>query len=119
MNLNALDAEGIENVRLAAAAFVRGNSALVSSYKPLIEATIGAITIPVFALLTVTVASGSVLEFGPGVNVLVAYELEIEAGGIVRSRGHLTVNCTRVRKPSLGVFRPGVGSLTGFRPIFS
>jgi hypothetical protein len=118
--LNALDDEAIANVRIAARAFVRGNSQLVASYRPLVERVVGMVTIPVWAILTVTVASGSVLEFGPGVNVLVAHEVIIEAGGRIRSRGHLTVNCTKMRKPGKVVVRPTATTLVGaFRPIFS
>jgi hypothetical protein len=72
-------------------------------------------------LPSITVAAGSVLQFGPGVNALVAYEIEIEDGGVIRSQGHLTISCTKMTKPRK---RPGLttaGNLTigTFRPIFS
>jgi hypothetical protein len=118
----ALDGESVNNIRLAARAFVRGNSELVSSFKPVLEKVLGMITIPVWSFVTVRVARGSVLEFGPGVNALVAYEVIIEDGGTIRSRGHLTVNCTKLRKPGGGI-NPAIGPLTTtlgtFRPIFS
>jgi hypothetical protein len=119
-DLNTLDDEAITNVRLAARAYVRGNSQLVASYKSLVERVVGLVTIPVWAIVNVTVASGSVLEFGPGVNVLVAHEVTVESGGRIRSRGHLTVNCTKLRKPGRVVTRPLNPFLSGtvFRPIF-
>jgi len=120
-DLASLDTEAIENIRLAARAFVRGNSATVSSFRPLIEATVGRVTIPVFALKTVVVENGSVLEFGPGVNALVAYEVQIEQGGVIRSRGHLTVSCTKLVRPGRSVIR-GISATNltaAFRPIFS
>jgi hypothetical protein len=119
--LRQLDDDDLNNVRLAARAYVRGDSKLVTSYSPLFSRAIGTITIPVWPMLSVTVASGSVLHFGPGVHALVAYQVTIEDGGRIVSQGHLTVNCTRFRKP--GRVRPGLvvgGSLTTeFRPIFS
>jgi len=120
-HLRELDRDAVDNVRLAARAYVRGDSSLVASYSPLFAKTLGTITVPVWALLTVTVAAGSVLEFGPGVNALVAYQVIVEEGGRIVSRGHLTVSCTRFRKPGRFV-RPSVATgLTSsvFRPIFS
>jgi hypothetical protein len=123
-DLNLLDTEQVANVRVAARAFVRGQSELVASYRPLIERVVGPVIVPIFCLFNVKVPSGSVLEFGPGVNVLVAHEVEIENGGVIRSRGHLTVNCTSLKSP--GQFRPGLVRALGpvrlagtFRPIFS
>jgi hypothetical protein len=121
-DLNALDDESINNIRIAARAYVRGNSQLVASYRPLVERVVGQVTIPIWAILNVTVASGSVLEFGPGVNVLVAHKVTIESGGRIRSRGHLTVNCTSITKPGRIIARPLNPNLIGgavFRPIFS
>ena len=121
MDLRTLDDEAITNVRLAARAFVRGNSSLVTSYLPVIQRAVGTITIPVFVPLRVRVPAGTVLEFGTGINVLVAYEVEIENGGTIRSRGHLTISCTKLRRPGGGVIGPLAGGvLTGtFKPIFS
>lgn len=118
LDLRRLDDEALSNVRVAARAFVRGNSELVTSYRAIVERTLGTIQLPIWALLSVKVASGSVLEFGPGVNVLLAFEVEIESGGLIRSRGHLTVNCTNLRKPGRSILASRViaGS---FRPIFT
>lgn len=119
MDLSRLDDESVNNIRVAARAYVRGNSQLVASYRPIVERAIGQITLPIWPLLKVTVAAGSVLQFGPGVNVLVAWEVEIQEGGRIRSQGHLTVNCTRMRKPGRAVVvRPDIGFTGGFRPIF-
>jgi hypothetical protein len=118
--LRQMDDDDVNNVRLAARSFVRGDTRLVASFSPLFPRVIGTVIVPVWPLLSVTVASGSVLEFGPGVHALVAYQVTVEEGGRIVSRGHLTVNCTVFRKP--GRSRPftTVGALTGgFRPIFS
>jgi hypothetical protein len=124
--LSQLNSDDVENIRRAAYSFVRGNSELVSGYRPLIEAALGTITIPVFALLNVTVEAGSVLEFGPGVHALVAHQITIEFGGMIRTRRHLTINCTKMSRPSRPFLHATlatgvtVGSLArSFRPIFS
>ncbi|GEM_PF-1372124 len=120
-HLNQLDDDDLNNVRLAARAFVRGDSKLVASYSPLFTSVIGQITIPIWAMLTVTVHSGATLSFGPGVNTLVAYQVIIENGGRILSHGHLTVNCTKLVRPSGGAIRPTLvgGLTTAFRPIFN
>jgi hypothetical protein len=118
-DLASMDSESLTNVRIAAKAFVRGNSEVVASYRPVIEAAIGVVIIPIWAVLKVTVASGSVLEFGPGVNVLVAYEIEIEPGGIVRSHGHLTINCTKLTKTSSMIAKLKTPFVGAFKPMFS
>lgn len=97
--LRMLDADDVNNVRVAARAFVRGDSKMVTSYAPLFEKVIGRITIPVWPILSIHVASGSVLQFGTGVHALVAYQITIEEGGKIVSRGHLTVSCTKMNKP--------------------
>jgi hypothetical protein len=118
--LRMLDADDVNNVRLAARAFVRGDSKMVASYSPLFEKVIGRITIPVWPILSIHVASGSVLQFGTGVHALVAYQITIEEGGRIVSRGHLTVSCTRMNKPGRAVIRPLAKNLTtAFRPIFN
>jgi len=125
-DLRMLDADDVNNVRLAARAFVRGDSRLVGSFQPLFSSVIGKIIVPIWPLLSIHVASGSVLEFGPGVHALVAYEVIIEDGGKIVSRGHLTVNCTKMQQggrrfvgPPIRI-GPRVGGVAGgFRPIFS
>lgn len=117
VDLSSLDDEAVDNIRVAARAYVRGNSAMVASYKPIVEATIGRVTIPVWPLLTIRVASGSVLELGPGVHALVAYQVIVEQGGMIRSRGHLTINCTKLSKPGKIVINKNPIGI--FKPIFS
>lgn len=124
-DLRMLDADDVNNVRLAARAFVRGDARLVSSFKPIFPGVIGKITIPIWPVLSIHVAGGSVLEFGTGVHALVAYEITIEDGGRIVSRGHLTVNCTKMQQGGLRRFlgplvRTEIGGVAhGFRPIFS
>lgn len=112
IDLEKLSSADLDNIRIAARAYLRGNSALVASFKSILEATIGVVIMPVWPLLFVKVSSGSTLEFGPGVNVLVAYDIEIEDGGKIVSYGHLTVNCTKLRKvlPRV-VIKPHIGML--------
>lgn len=117
--LSQMDAAAVTDVRLAARAFVRGNSKLVASYAPLFSRIIGEVTIPVWPIFSVHVSKGSVLEFGKGVHALVAFEVVIEEGGLIRSHGNLTVNCVRLRRPSGGLTIPNLGLTTPFRPIFS
>ena len=130
--LRMLDSEDIDNVRLAARAFVRGDSRLVSSFQPLFSRVIGKITVPVWPLLSIYVARGAVLEFGTGVHALVAYEVTIEDGGKIVSRGHLSVSCTKMQQggrrrfvgpdlrtgPTISAVA-GRSVVGGFRPIFS
>lgn len=118
--LRMLDADDVENVRVAARAFVRGDSKMVASYSPLFEKVIGRITIPVWPILSIHIASGSTLQFGTGVHALVAHQITIEEGGKIVSRGHLTVSCTKMNKPGRMVITPFAKNLTtAFRPIFS
>jgi len=107
IDIDALEPQQLDNVRTAARAFLRGNSELVASFKPIIEHTIGTVELPVWPLLYVRVADGSTLEFGPGINVLVAYDIEIEGNGRIVSKGHLTVNATKLRKTGAVVIGPG------------
>jgi hypothetical protein len=98
IDFEKLTSADLDNIRIAARAYLRGNSALVASFKSILETIIGIVIVPVWPVLFVKVSSGSTLEFGPGVNVLVAYDIEIEDGGKIVSHGHLTVSCTKLRK---------------------
>ena len=118
-HLREMDEGDLSNIRAAARAYVRGDSRLVSSYEPLFTKAIGRITLPIWPLLSITVASGSTLEFGPGVNTLVAYQVIVEPGGKIVSRGHLTVNCTQFRRPGRFRVRPLGDLTTPFKPIFN
>jgi len=107
-DLEGLDSGELDNVRLAARAYLRGNSKALSSFKPIIERAIGRVDLPVWPVLNVTVADGSTLEFGPGVNVLAAHEVTIEGSGRIVSRGHLTVNATILRRTRQPFFTGGI-----------
>jgi hypothetical protein len=110
IDTSLLQAQHVENIRVAARAYLRGDSAVVSSYKPLIETYYGTIEIPVWVFVNVKVAAGSTLTFGPGVNALVACSVEIEEGGTILSYGHLTVDCTTLRRTfPLTSPSPGIG----------
>jgi hypothetical protein len=99
IEMEALDQVQLGSIRTAARAYLRGNSQLVAHFRPILDAVIGPITLPIWALFKVRVPRGATLEFGPGVNVLVAHEVEVEEGGRIVSWGHLTVNCTKLRRP--------------------
>lgn len=99
VDLSQLESTDFDNIRAAARAYVRGNSTVVSAFKPIIESHFEIFQVAIWPFLRVKVPRGSVLEYGPGAHVLVAHEVEIEEGGIIRSRGHLTVNCTVMKKP--------------------
>lgn len=78
--------------------YLYGDSRLVKELKPVLEAHYDIFRIPLWAFLNVKVESGSTLYFGPGANVLWAYQLEIEEGGRIRSNGSLTVSVTSLKK---------------------
>jgi hypothetical protein len=88
----------LDTVRHAAKAYIRGDSRLVSHYRPIIERFYEEILVPVWAFLNIHVASGAVLEFGPGANVLIAHSITVEEGGEIRSQGHLNVSATLLKK---------------------
>jgi hypothetical protein len=83
-----------------ARAYLFGDSRPLKQLKPWLSTMFPSISIPVWAFLDILVKSGSVLEFGPGPNVLVARSVTIEPGGKIRSHGHLKVDVTTIEKPS-------------------
>ncbi len=85
-------------LRAHAHAYLYGDSSLVAKAKAQIENHIGLAAIGVWVFPKVKVSSGSVLFFGPGANVLVASELEIEEGGQIVSMGPLTVRVVTLKK---------------------
>jgi hypothetical protein len=113
LDVGSLEPRQLDNIRVAARAYLRGNSAVVAGYKQVLERTIGIVEIPVWPLLMVRVAAGSTLTFGPGVNVLVAYRVEIEEGGRIVSQGHLKVDATLLQRTT----PTGVGPLRPIRTI--
>lgn len=88
----------LSQVRSMARAYLRGDSRELATFKPWIEKIFPHFTVPIWAFQEITVESGSVLEFGPGPNVLVAYSLTIESGGVVRAYGDLKVDVTILSK---------------------
>lgn len=90
---NKLDA-----LRAHVRAYLYGDSNLVATAKPVIEAHYGLFAIALWPFRKITVRSGSVLLLGPGANVLLAGELEIEQGGQIISLGALTIRVATLRK---------------------
>jgi hypothetical protein len=84
-------------IREATRAYLRGPSYAAASYKTMIERFYGQFIVALWSFLRIRVRAGSVLELGPGAHVLLASEIEIEDGGLIRSRGDLTVSCTSLR----------------------
>jgi hypothetical protein len=93
-----LTSEHLETIRSAARAYLRGDARAVREFKPWIERVFERVSIAVWPFFSITVKSGSVLEFGAGPHVLVAHSLTIEEGGIVRSYGELKVDATILQK---------------------
>ncbi|MGB9604243.1 MAG: hypothetical protein ACP5U2_15890 [Bryobacteraceae bacterium] len=88
----------LDAVRPHARAYLYGDSALVAHAKPVVQTRFEVFLVPVWNFLRVKVSSGSVLLFGPGANVLLAAELEIEEGGRIVSLGPLTIRVATLRK---------------------
>jgi hypothetical protein len=89
-----LSSSQLDVLRGAAEAYVRGDSRLVASYRPILTQFIPRFEIPAWLFKVIRVRSGAVLEFGPGYHVLTAWKIIIEQGGTIRSRGSLNVDCT-------------------------
>lgn len=88
----------LDAVRAYGRAYLYGDSSGLAKAKPQLEAYYGSFSAFVFLFPKVKVSAGSVLAFGPGANVLLASEVEIEEGGQVVSLGPLTVRAGTVRK---------------------
>lgn len=94
----AATASQLEAIRAHARAYLYGDSTLVAEAKPLVERQFEAFLVALWLFTKIKVSAGSVLSFGPGANVLLAGELEIEEGGQVVSYGPLTVRVSTLRK---------------------
>jgi hypothetical protein len=108
--------EALDVLRAAAYTHVRGNKTLVADYKTAVEAFFVEFEIAAWLFTEIRVQANSVLQFGEGANVCKAYSVVLEPGAKIRSFGHLTVDCTRLRRESGGV----VGTLPGHvrpRPV--
>lgn len=100
-------ADHLEALRAAAHIYVRGDFTKVAELKLTIEQYFGRFEIAVWPFLIVRVKKNSVLHFGPGSNSLTVWKVIIEPGGIIRSHGHLTVDCTILeREPDLSFHLP-------------
>ncbi len=84
--------------RQAAISYIWGNSADSATYKPVIQQIFPVIQIPIWLFLTITVSAGSVLQLGPGYNVLCAWKIIIQEGGTIAAEGGLKVECTILQK---------------------
>ncbi len=98
LDLDKLRSTELDAIRQVARAYVRGDSRKVKAYKLFLEQIYQIFEFPLWIFRTVIVRSGSVLEFGPGNNLLCAWRVQIEEGGIIRSEGSLTVNATIVER---------------------
>lgn len=100
---NKLDA-----LRAHVRAYLYGDSTLAASAKPLIEEHYRVFAVAVWPFRKITVRSGSVLLLGPGANVLLAGELEIEQGGQIMSLGPLTIRVATLRKTTPVAIMPPI-----------
>ncbi len=96
--VRGLSSADLADVRAAARAYLRGDSRRYADYVDVIQRVFPVIEIPAWPFINVVVKSGSVLEFGPGQNALVAYSVTVEPGGVIRSYGNLDVSATILRK---------------------
>jgi hypothetical protein len=88
----------LDTLRAHARAYLYGDSSVVADAKPLLVSHFEQFAVFAWWLRKVKVSSGSVLAFGPGANVLLAGEVEIEEGGQIISQGSLTVRVGTLRK---------------------
>lgn len=98
LNIHEIGQDNLTSIRTAAKAYLDGDSRKFKAYKPWIEKLFPVIEINIWPFRTVTVKSGSVLEFGPGAHVLVAHTLNVEEGGVVRAHGRLNVDVVIMQK---------------------
>jgi hypothetical protein len=89
----------LEEIHAGAIAYIWGDSNKVKDLKPILDRVFGRYQVIFWPFFTITVSRGSVLELGPGANVLFAWKIIIEEGGEVRGNGtNLTVQCTILQK---------------------
>jgi hypothetical protein len=89
--------------RDVAKAYLYGDSRKLAPFKAWLADRFPSVAVAVWPFLNVIVKSGSVLEFGPGPNVLVAASVTIESGGLVRARGSLKIDATSLEKSLPGL----------------
>jgi hypothetical protein len=96
--ISELVSRDLADVRAAARAYLRGDSRHLAQFTGVLQTVFPVIEIPAWLFINIVVKSGSVLEFGPGQNALVAYSVTVEEGGVIRSYGNLDVSATILRK---------------------
>jgi hypothetical protein len=82
-------------IRNVARTFLNGDGSRVKAWTLLAELLYRELELWIWAFRDVRVERGGVLEFSPGFNTLVADEITVESGGVVRSRGTLKIDCRR------------------------
>jgi hypothetical protein len=81
-----------------ARAYIYGDSRKLKKHAAWLSKKFPAIDVAVWPMFDIVVKSGSVLEFGPGPNVVVAGSVTIEAGGKIRSLGSLKIDATLLQR---------------------
>jgi hypothetical protein len=90
-----IKAPQLDDIHAGASAYLFGDSTLVASYKPTVEQYFKNFQIIFWPFLTITVNAGSVLTIGPGQNVLSAWKIIVDPGGMVYAPyGRLKVDST-------------------------
>jgi hypothetical protein len=91
--------EDFNNIRAGAVAYLWGNSARASAFKPIVEEAFRNFQVVIWPFFTITVKTGAMLELGAGANVLCAWKIIIEEGGEIRGVDtNLHVQCTILQK---------------------
>ncbi len=91
----------LDALRAYARSYLFGDSSMVAEAKPHLEAFFDRFSIALWPFQKIKVSAGSVLAFGPGANVLLAGEVEIEEGGQIVSVGSRIAGALRKTKPSM------------------
>lgn len=109
--------EDPELARDLARAYIYGDSRKLKKHAPWLSKKFPAIDIAVWPMFNIVVKSGSVLEFGPGPNVVVAGSVTIEAGGKIRALGSLKIDATLLQRtlPLRVVLNPALDYVTMYR----
>jgi len=90
--------ESLDSIRAHARSYLYGDSTLIPESKSVIEVFFDQFEVSTWILPKIVVKAGSVLAFGPGMNNLLASEVEIETGGQIVSTGSLSVHVGTLRK---------------------
>ena len=106
-----------ELARDLARAYIYGDSRKLKKHASWLSKKFPAVDIAVWPMFNIVVKSGSVLEFGPGPNVVVASSVTIEAGGKIRALGSLKIDATLLQRtlPLRVVLNPALDYVTMYR----